>query len=213
MRRATSWSPGRIRFLCNEPTCKVYYADASVKQDTFTIATGSISNPSVAMSGDGSFTATWQREMGATGSDIVAAHFDDNGNRIDNEFIVNQTTGGDQYLPSVASLDSTSLSWFGQVKETAICRAVCSPIRNRYRTESSSHRHHQRVISLDEGDSLSLDATQSSDTDGSIASYEWDLNQDGVSDFSGDTLSVSWAQLQSLGIEASSATRSQSHCE
>ena len=57
-----------------------------------------------------------------------------------------------------------------------------------------------------EGDNLSLDATQSSDPDGSIASYEWDLNQDGISDFSGVTLSVSWAQLQSLGIEASSST-------
>ncbi len=64
----------------------------------------------------------------------------------------------------------------------------------------------QGVLNIVEGNGLQLDASNSFDPDGSIASYEWDLNHDGIADFTGSNLSLTWAQLQSLGIQASSAT-------
>ena len=53
---------------------------------------------------------------------------------------------------------------------------------------------------INEGDSVSLDGSGSTD-DGSIVSYEWDLNNDNnYGDVTGATPSVSWATLQSFGI-------------
>ena len=57
-----------------------------------------------------------KKKWGQLDLDIVAAHFDSSGNRLGNEFTVNQTTGGDQYLSSIASLDSTQfvVVWSGE---------------------------------------------------------------------------------------------------
>ncbi len=59
------------------------------------------------------------------------------------------------------------------------------------------------------GQSLTLNAGASSDPDAvcgdSIVNYEWDINNDGTYDFTGSssTLTLSWAQLTSLGITLS----------
>ena len=56
---------------------------------------------------------------------------------------------------------------------------------------------------INEGDSLSLDATASFDPDlGDVLSYSWDVNDDGVfGDAVGATPVLSWSQLVGLGID------------
>jgi len=54
---------------------------------------------------------------------------------------------------------------------------------------------------IDEGNDLALDGSGSSDTDGTIASYEWDLDNDGIfDDASGVSPTVTWAALAGLGL-------------
>ncbi len=55
-----------------------------------------------------------------------------------------------------------------------------------------------------EGQTLNLDGSASSDSDGTIVSYQWDLDNDGVFGESGEpttaTANVNWATLSSFGI-------------
>ncbi len=55
---------------------------------------------------------------------------------------------------------------------------------------------------ISEGDSLLLDASSSSDPDGDALAFSWDVNGDGVfGDAAGVAPTLSWAQLQALGID------------
>ena len=60
---------------------------------------------------------------------------------------------------------------------------------------------------VSEGDSLHLDASASSDPDGDALSYSWDVNGDGqFGDAAGVQPTLSWSQLQALGIGDGPAT-------
>ena len=54
---------------------------------------------------------------------------------------------------------------------------------------------------INEGDALTLDGSASSDPDGDPLSYSWDVNGDGTfGDATGTAPTLSWQQLQALGI-------------
>jgi hypothetical protein len=54
---------------------------------------------------------------------------------------------------------------------------------------------------IDEGTSLSLDGTGSSDPEGDPLTYNWDIDDDGnYDDATGETPTISWSELVSLGL-------------
>lgn len=56
------------------------------------------------------------------------------------------------------------------------------------------------ALDLDEGGALNLNGSSSSDIDGTIVSYEWDVNDDGSIEETGAIVSISWADLVSADV-------------
>jgi hypothetical protein len=85
---------------------RLYNSDGTVKDEPFEVSTirfSSVTQPSIAMSREGSFVVVWDGDPKLAGlDDIHARMFDPNGTAIGEQFIVNTTTEGPQQNPKVA---------------------------------------------------------------------------------------------------------------
>ncbi|MDL2336987.1 MAG: hypothetical protein QFE16_04010, partial [Pseudomonadota bacterium] len=95
-----------------------YDAAANTFSSTFLVnntTTGAQYEPHVAMFGDGSFVVVWRSDgQDGSGAGIYAQRYDTAGAKAGGEFIVNQSTTGNQYEPSVTSLSTGGfvVSWY-----------------------------------------------------------------------------------------------------
>ncbi|MBO6945177.1 hypothetical protein [Altererythrobacter sp.] len=104
---------------------QIYNADGTAQGGEFQVSTtsaGNQLNSSVTDLSDGGFLVTWMSpNVDGDGIAVVAQRFDSNGNKLGGEFVVNETTTGDQSLgqpvrQSVDVLDNgdIAVTWFGE---------------------------------------------------------------------------------------------------
>ena len=97
---------------------KIYGADGTQLTDAFRVNStirGEQHQPSVAVQPDGRFVVTWSGRGPGDKQGVFFQQFDADGNRIGVETLVNQTTGGIQSNPVVATLGENqfAISWQG----------------------------------------------------------------------------------------------------
>lgn len=89
------------------------------------------------------------------------------------------------------------------LRNTSEFSAVSTPVYN-----SPPTAHAGGPYTIAEGDSLGLDSSASADPDDDELTYSWDVNGDGTyGDASGVSPTLTWAQLNALGIVDGPATR------
>ncbi|WP_419195274.1 DUF4347 domain-containing protein, partial [Novipirellula herctigrandis] len=158
--------------------------------------------PSIDMDASGNFIITWEGEGPGDVDGIFGQKYDSNGAAIGGEFLINGTTSGTQNQTSVAMLDSDNfvVVWSGNgtgdsdgvyAKQFGTASAV----------NTAPNADTGGSYTINEGDSLNLDASGSTDSDLDTLSYEWDLNGDLSYDVTTATPTVSWASLQSYNID------------
>ncbi|MEM7473566.1 MAG: DUF4347 domain-containing protein [Planctomycetota bacterium] len=110
----------------------------------------------------------------------------------------NGSTGAfiDEFIASgTGGLSDPSMLAFQPGKQVSILTAVNSPPI----TDAGG------TYTIDEGESITLDGSGSSDPNGDSLSFRWDLDNDGIFGESGepttDTPVISWATLQAFGID------------
>lgn len=156
-------------------------------------------NPSVASDAAGNFVVVWEGDGAGDTNGVFAQSFDSQGNAIGGETLVNTASGNNESMASVDMLRPGEfiVTWTGSDSDD-------DGVYVRQFTNVRPTAGVSGAYTIAEGDSLSLDASTSNDPDGTIASYEWDLDNDGVYGEAGEPTganpAVSWATLQSLGI-------------
>jgi hypothetical protein len=79
---------------------------------------------------------------------------------------------------------------------SALLEVIESPIETNTAPIADANGPYQ----INEGDSLTLDGSGSSDPDGDSLTYQWDINNDGTFDTTGIQPNLSWSELNTLGI-------------
>ncbi|MCC9599924.1 DUF4347 domain-containing protein [Stieleria sp. JC731] len=135
--------------------------------------------------------------------------FDASGSKIGSEIAVNQSTNGTQELASIAVHDVNNLvvAWSGEGEQVSNVDTQGVFFRQFGRSNAVpvADPNAGAPYTIVEGDSLTLDGTDSSDGDGDTLSFAWDLDNDGIYGEAGEpttaSATISWATLQSFGID------------
>ncbi len=181
-----------------------------------TVATstaGEQTDPSIAMDSVGNYVIVWEGGGDQAGhsdtSGVFGQKYDATGSKVGDEFRINQTTTGTQHLTSAAMLniDNFVVVWSGNGDQAGhidssgvFVRQYGTLVVNQLPTADAGGAY-----TINEGQGLILSAAGSSDPDGDTLSYQWDLDNDGqfgeVGEPTGVGATVSWATLQSFGID------------
>ena len=159
-------------------------------------------SPSISKDVNDNFIITYQGSGDGDGIGIFGRKYDSDHNALGNEFLVNETTVGDQRMASIAMLDTDNfvVVWSGNGSEDpngVYARQFGTAINHPPLADASAGLPYE----INEGDSLILNASNSSDPDLDLLSYSWDLDGNGsFGDVSGENITVNWSILQSFGI-------------
>ncbi|WP_168565747.1 cadherin domain-containing protein [Crateriforma spongiae] len=191
----------------NDIYARRYNASGNLIGSQFTVnstTAGPQSEVSLSMDDSGNFMFTWTGEGTGDTDGVFAQRYDASGNALGGETLINYTTTGNQSRASVAMLSPTQyvVVWSGDGPgdTDGVYARMIGPASGENTTPNPDAGG---AYTIDEGESLTLDASSSSDPDGSITQYQWDLNLDGVyGDVVTDSPTISWADLSTLwGID------------
>ena len=152
-------------------------------------------NPSVDLDAAGNFIIVWEGVGSGDTSGVFGRKFNAEGTPVTGEFLINQTTTNTQHMASVAmlSLNDSVVVWSGEGlgdNNGVFARQLGAVIAN----AGSAHV-------INEGDSVTLNGSNSLNSDASPLTFSWDLNGDEIyGDVVGENLTVDWVILQSFGI-------------
>ena len=180
------------------------YSDDGNQIDDHKVTIGnSHTTPSIAKDSDGNFIIVYQGNGDGDGNGIFAQKYDSNLNKVNSEILINDSTTGNQHLASIAMLDLDNyiVVWSG--KGVGDSNGVftrqfgTSPPNSPPSADASAGSPY----SIYEGESLTLNAANSSDPDSDTLTYLWDLDNDLVyGDAVGENPTINWATLQSNNI-------------
>lgn len=150
---------------------------------------------SIAMDADGNAVITWQGSDSSGNYDVYFRKFDSDGNSLGSQSRVNVSTSGQQYYSSVQMLnpDHFVVVWSGYGRadtEGIMARQFGSAPNQSPVAQTDS------AYTINEGESLTLDAGSSSDPEDDPLTFAWDLDGDGqYDDASGDSPTIAWSAL------------------
>ncbi|QDV86729.1 NHL repeat protein [Stieleria magnilauensis] len=175
------------------------------------ISVGSAEAPSIAMDAAGNYVISYT-QLDGSGMGVKYISFDATDFQVNGVESVSQSTSGSQIAASVAmhDLDNFVVVWSGQGDQPGQVDSA-GVFARQYGTAVVANTAPVADLTagapytINEGDSLSLDGSNSSDANGDTLTFAWDLDNDGnfgeTNEPTTATATVDWATLASFGID------------
>lgn len=167
-----------------------------------TVFSSDQTDPSITIDAAGNYIIAWEGNGTGDSDGVFYQKYDAGNSKVGSETRINQTTSGAQDQVSLAMLDIDNFVavWTGE-----------GDSRDVFTRQFGTAASNQNPIAdaggpyvINEGDTLNLNASGSSDPDMDSLTFAWDLDNDGnygeTDEPVTETANVSWSVLQSFGI-------------